>query len=135
MQKGGLLFSLNFQVFLISNGVILGLTDYGKTLTHLEIIDSINGESISEIGEEAFYNNQTIVSVVIPEGIVNIGKNAFGKCSKLNSATFVQPKTWYANVNGIERQLSVTVLKNKTQSANYLKQNFNAYSWQRKTQN
>lgn len=51
------------EIFHEANGVIYGLTDYGKTLSKIEIPDAIDGEDIVSINEQAFYGckNFTIV--------------------------------------------------------------------------
>ena len=38
---------------------------------------------ITEIGKEAFRENGTLTSVVIPEGVTIIGESAFRKCTNL----------------------------------------------------
>ena len=38
-----------------------------------------------EIGNAAFYNNDLLTSIIIPETVQHIGSNAFGKCSSLSS--------------------------------------------------
>lgn len=47
-------------------------------------IDSVE-YSVTEIGNQAFYNKTNIVSVTLPDGIVSIGSNAFESCSNLIS--------------------------------------------------
>ena len=38
---------------------------------------------VTSIGYQAFYSNQGITSVVIPEGVTDAGYNAFFMCMKL----------------------------------------------------
>lgn len=45
---------------------------------------SYEGKQISEVSVEAFKDNQTIESVVIPKQIVTVGKGAFMNCSHLS---------------------------------------------------
>ena len=40
-------------------------------------------DGVTHINEKAFFNNQTIASLVIPNSVKNIGDNAFGGCYKL----------------------------------------------------
>lgn len=42
-------------------------------------------ESVTAIGEYAFYGNRNLVNVVIPDSITYVGKAAFGSCKKLIS--------------------------------------------------
>ena len=43
------------------------------------------GDSVTDIGEEAFYCCYSLNSVIIPDSVINIGKEAFQGCSSLNS--------------------------------------------------
>ena len=59
------------------------------TDTDLVISDkSSNGDTVTSIGEMAFYNCSGLTSVVIPDSITTIGKNAFKKCYALRSFSF-----------------------------------------------
>jgi len=46
-----------------------------------------NGEKVVGIGKNAFYWENDIISVVIPEGVTYIGSAAFYECSKLTKVT------------------------------------------------
>ena len=60
------------------------LTDIGTcTDTEINIPKYYNGKPVTKIGEGAFLNNESIVSVVIPEGILTIGGGAFRECVSL----------------------------------------------------
>lgn len=47
----------------------------------------INEQPVREIAVFAFRNNETLTSVVIPEGVVSIGAYAFSDCENLTSVT------------------------------------------------
>ena len=47
--------------------------------------DVIIPDGVTEIGENAFNGNTTLKNVVLPAGVTSIGSSAFGKCSKLVS--------------------------------------------------
>ena len=53
--------------------------------TEIEIASSYEGLPVTEIRAEAFDNNDTITSVVIPYGVTTIGEQAFYNCSNLTS--------------------------------------------------
>ena len=57
--------------------------DVNKTTA--EIPEKINGKVVSEIGKNAFYGAEKLVSVEIPDTITYIGENAFYNCVKLES--------------------------------------------------
>ena len=44
-------------------------------------------DSVTEIGNEAFYGCTTLTSVTIPDSVTSIGKSAFGYCISLTSIT------------------------------------------------
>lgn len=44
-------------------------------------------DSVTSIGEKAFYGCKTIIGIIIPNGIENIGDNAFQACSNLTTIT------------------------------------------------
>ena len=51
------------------------------------VTDVVIPEGVTEIGNEAFYNCQDLKSIIIPEGVTSIGSNAFYNCSKLAEVT------------------------------------------------
>lgn len=71
------------QDFVILSGV---LTKYNGDSTVVEI-----PESVTAIGERAFYDCAQLETVIIPEGIHTIGSHAFDQCSNLH--TVVLPST------------------------------------------
>jgi len=68
----------NGQDFVVSNGV---LTKYYGSGGDVVIPDNLG---ITRIGEEAFYQNFSVNSVTIPEGVTSIGYMAFEQCSMNN---------------------------------------------------
>ena len=72
--------SIDFSVleeFIVENGVLTEYNGFGGDI----VIPGDKG--ITSIGNYVFYNNQSITSVIISEGIGNIGESAFGLCSNL----------------------------------------------------
>ena len=64
------------------------LTNIG-TCEEAEIIipPSYNGGAVTRIGNNAFFNKDHIVSVVIPDSVTDVGSRAFADCSNLSSIT------------------------------------------------
>ena len=56
------------------------LTKYTGTDEELEIPDSIDGYTVTELGEFLFYKNTSIKYVTIPDTVVKVGDGAFSKC-------------------------------------------------------
>lgn len=55
------------------------------------------GSNLSKIGQEAFYNQNRLKSVTIPNTISEIGENAFEKCTILTNLT-ISPRTTELNI-------------------------------------
>ncbi len=65
----------------------LTITYYYWSGGNVTIPASINGLTVTSIGEEAFDYCRTLTSVTIPASVTNIGTNAFYGCSSLVSVT------------------------------------------------
>ena len=63
-------------------------THYQGAFTGCQMITSITlPNSITYIGSYAFYQS-SLTSIVLPEGLIGIGNNAFSECSSLANVTF-----------------------------------------------
>lgn len=74
-------------IFNVSFGSITGLTNYGKTLTIIEVPDYIDGIEINTIRSSAFDNCSTLKELRIYTNIISLGFNSLGGCNKLESIT------------------------------------------------
>lgn len=63
------------------------ITDYAGSATTLEIPAAINGKPVTAIGKRAFYNCDTLTSVIIPDSVTTIDKDAFRDCDAMTSIT------------------------------------------------
>ena len=61
------------------------ITDYTGTASELTIPDTIDGYSVTRIGDFAFYDNYSLKSVQIPYSVTSIGEGAFSYCYSLTS--------------------------------------------------
>ncbi|MFQ9803332.1 MAG: leucine-rich repeat domain-containing protein [Coprococcus sp.] len=66
----------------------ISIIKYNGKDSEVEIPQKINGMNVVSISEEAFQFNDTIVDVVIPEGVTGIGSSAFSCCSNLKQVSF-----------------------------------------------
>ena len=57
------------------------------TDTKINIPSTYNGKPVKEIKLSAFYNNDKIIKVKIPDSVTSIGSNAFAYCDSLVSVT------------------------------------------------
>lgn len=60
------------------------IDEYRGIETEVEIPDTIRGYDVIAIGEGAFYDNQTVEKVIIPEGVWKIDVAAFRNCTSLS---------------------------------------------------
>ena len=81
----------NYGMFFEKNGSTATLVDGSAARGDITIPSSvvIDGETypVTSIGEKAFYQNKSITSVVIPDGITTIGTSSFHSCDGLTQIT------------------------------------------------
>ncbi len=73
-----------------------GLTEIvGRAFSFCYMIDTpvVIPQGVIKIGDEAFYSCNQIPSISIPDGVVEIGDKAFGFCESLNSITIPESVT------------------------------------------
>lgn len=70
----------DFTYTLLEDGTA-SVTGYTGSLTTFEIPDTLDGYTVSAIGEEAFYERTEIVRIVFPSTITQIGIRAFEGCT------------------------------------------------------
>ena len=61
----------------------------GKSIKEITI-----PESVTSIGDYAFYNCSSLTSVTIPESVSQIGYDAFAKCKNLNAVYYTDIEKW-----------------------------------------
>lgn len=66
-----------------------------NTFTELKIPAKINGVSVTEIANKAFYKNENIVSIETTSNILKIGNSAFEGCKKLSQKIGIPTKLKY----------------------------------------
>ena len=82
------------------NGDEITVTGY-KDGSEMVIPENLFGFTVTEIGDSAFRNCNSIVSVSIPDSIINIGQYAFRDCSSLTiyCEAASKPSDWNSNWN------------------------------------
>ena len=95
-------------IYSVSENTITGLTDYGKSLTVLNIPNVIDGKSVTSIDDYAFSGCKGLTSVTIGNSVTSIGRYAFMNCTGLTNITIPDSvtsigdrafydTTWYNN--------------------------------------
>jgi BspA type Leucine rich repeat region (6 copies) len=85
--------ALQAQFTFTTNKGTTTITGYDGPGGAVTIPATINGLSVTSIGEDAFYNNTTLTSVTIPDGVTNIGDAAFANCWSLAQVTILNSVT------------------------------------------
>ena len=68
-----------------ADGTYAEVIGYNGTATKVKIAEEYNGLPVKSIYDRAFYENQTITSIVIPDSVTSIGSYAFQYCYSLTS--------------------------------------------------
>ena len=68
-----------------ADGTYAEVIGYEGTATKIRIADTYEGLPVKTIYSNAFYNNYTIKSVIIPDSVTSIGSSAFDGCRSLTS--------------------------------------------------
>ena len=67
-----------------ANGTGIVITEYLGNSAEVVIPDTIDELPITEIGDEAFFNNTTLRKITVPQTVERIGVRAFKGCTMLS---------------------------------------------------
>ena len=84
--------------FVVEDGVIVALTEYGKQQTELNVPDKLFGKDVVGIASFAFSGNSVVESVTISGNVATIGTQAFYGCTALTDVVFDGTEDDWANV-------------------------------------
>ena len=72
----------------LSKDGIMTIVGYSGASNDIVIPSTINGHSVTIIGNRAFYDCRRLTSIEIPSGVTSIANHAFYNCSSLTNVTF-----------------------------------------------
>ena len=72
--------------YTVNEGTVT-ITGYTGSSTEVSIPATIDGKSVTSIGENAFYNCTSLTNITIPDSVTYIGDSAFYNCASLTSVT------------------------------------------------
>ena len=73
----------------VPTATITGLTARGRQLSSVNIPESIDGYTVSDIDDNAFQNCDNITDVTVPSTVTSIGNGAFAGCTNLLDMTML----------------------------------------------
>ncbi|HUD48733.1 MAG TPA: leucine-rich repeat domain-containing protein [Candidatus Baltobacteraceae bacterium] len=79
----------------------LTITGYSGIGGYVTVPTNINGLTVTSIGVGAFYDSATLVNVVIPRSVTNVGVEAFAACGELVAIRVDSQNLYYTSVNGV----------------------------------
>ena len=82
----------DYEYALLDDGTI-EITKYNGSADHLAIPATLDGKTVTAIGDCAFARCSSLTSVSIPNSVTAIGDRAFARCSNL---TLTIPRNSYA---------------------------------------
>src|SRR5450759_623024 len=86
------------------------ITKYTGSGGAVVIPSTINGTTVTSIGEAAFFTNASLTSVMIGSSVTNIGFGAFFACASLTAITVDALNAVYSSVAGVLFNKSQTTL-------------------------
>ena len=84
----------DYKYILLPDGTA-EITRYTGNAAELSVPDTLDGHSVTSIGEWAFFGCDSLTSITLPEGLTSIGDNAFYDCPEDMQFTVVRD-SWAA---------------------------------------
>src|ERR1017187_3258110 len=96
--------------YTINGDNTITITEYIGSGGDVTIPDTIDGLSVTSIGDYAFFGCQSLTGVTIPSNVTNIGFGSFAYCTNLTTITVATDNPAYRSVAGVLFNKSTTTL-------------------------
>lgn len=92
-----------------------GKASEDEKLISVEIPASIDGVTVTQIGEKAFAKNEIVETIIFPESILSIAKDAFAECRNLKGIAFCgeNPESASTIIQGCNEMEKIFILADK----------------------
>lgn len=90
----------DYEYALLDDGTI-EITKYNGSADHLAIPATLDGKTVTAIGDSAFYLCSSLTSVSIPDSVEQIGTNPFAVCSALKTISVSPEHPYFATIDGV----------------------------------
>lgn len=77
------------------------ITGYSGDDTELVLPATIGDRPVTAIGDVAYFGNEKLTSITIPDSVKDIGYGAFSNCTNLTTITVEENNTKYASEDGV----------------------------------
>ena len=89
------------------------------------------GSQLTSIGNFAFYQCKSLISITIPVGVTYLGLQAFDGCSSLTAAVFKSTGGWWISENRDDSNGRTVIVTNSETAARYLRETYKDFHWRR----
>ena len=77
------------------------IAQYTGGAVELVVPDALDGYRVTGIGDSAFFMRYSLTSITIPDGVTQIGANAFGVCRKLTTINVSPSHPVFETIDGV----------------------------------
>ena len=90
----------DYEYALLDDGTI-EITKYNGSADHLAIPATLDGKTVTAIGDSAFYFCDSLTTVSIPDSVEQIGVNPFAVCSALKKISISPEHPYFATIDDV----------------------------------